>query len=80
MKWKTKDKIVQNVNIENDPSKIFKSIKRIQGNDEQKAKYLKDENNKIIQEPKNKEKLFREHWQNIFRNDQKDEIFDLGNV
>ena len=76
----TWDAIGQNINLENFPSILFKSIKRFQGNDKPKTKYLKDESNEIIQEPKKKEKLFREHWQNIFRNDQKHEIFDSGNV
>ena len=76
----TWDTIVQNINLEDDPSKFFKSIKRFQGNDKQKAKYLKDEKNEIIQDPKKKEKLFREHWQNIFRNDLEDDIFDSANI
>ena len=37
----TCDSIVLNINLENDPSKIFKSIERFQGNDKQKSKISK---------------------------------------
>ena len=59
------------MDLETDPGKIFKSVKGLLGNNKQKAPYLQDRKNKIL-EPKDKETLFREHWKNIFRSDQED--------
>ena len=75
----TWDEIVRKMDLETDPGKFFKSIKRLQGNNKQKAPYLQDGDRKVF-EPKDKETLFREHWKNIFRNDQEDGEFDQTNL
>ena len=76
----TWDEIVQNIDTERDPSKFFKSIKRFQGNNKQKAPYLQKDNGDKFKKPEEKEVLFRDHWKNIFRNDQDDAEFDQTNI
>ena len=76
----TWDEIVQNIDTERDPGKFFKSIKRFQGNNKQKAPYLQKDNGDKFKKPEEKEILFRDHWKNIFRNDQEDWELNQNNI
>ena len=67
------------MDLETDPGKFFKSVKRLQGTKKQKTPYLHNGRDKVF-EPKDKEILFREHRENIFRNAQEDGEFDQINL
>ena len=77
----TWNQIVQNIDIENDDQKFFKSIKRFQNNNnKQSIPYIRDHHNNKVHDTPDKEALFRSHWSEIFRNDKDDEDFDQGNI
>ena len=62
----TWDRLIENLDIQEDPQKFWKTTRRLQGNDKQKAPYIRDHNNKKLHTPQDKEQLFRNHWQKIF--------------
>ena len=75
--WNT---LIQKINTEQDPKKFWTSIKKMQGNSKQKVPYLRDHSNNKIHSDEGKEQLLRQHWQNIFRNDNEDHLFDANNI
>ena len=58
--------IINKLEIEDDPKIFWKTIRKLQGNNKSNAPYIRDHHNNKIDEPKEKEALFRNHWQNIF--------------
>lgn len=58
--------LVTNIDLDNEPSTFWKSVKRMQGNDQQTTPYLKDQQQNKYHTNAEKEPLFRNHWQTIF--------------
>ena len=63
-----------------DPKKFWSSIKRFTGNTKQKTPYLRDQSGNKLHTDIEKELEFKNHWENIFRNDQEDESFDTEHI
>lgn len=61
--WNT---LIEELDITDETKQFWKTIKRFQGNDKQKTKYIKDHNNKKLEDPQAKEEHFRNHWKKIF--------------
>jgi len=70
--------LIDKLNTEDDPTKFWKSIKRMQGNNKQTLPYLKDHNGNRLDTPDEKEGLFRQHWTKIF-SDQDNDDNDFNN-
>ena len=70
--------LIHQLDIENHPQKFWKTIRRLKGNDKQKIPYLQDSQNQKIHSDRDKERLFRNHWQKIFSNID-DEYNDFDN-
>ena len=68
----TWNNLTNRLDIEEDPTKFWKTIKRLQGNDKQKIPYLRGSQNNKIYSANDKEQLFRDHWTKIFSNDDDD--------
>jgi len=67
--------LINNLNDEQDATKFWKTVKRMQGNNKQTLPYLKDHHDNKLHTPEDKERLFRQHWAKIFTIDE-DEILD----
>ena len=63
-----------------DPKKFWSSIKRFSGNTKQKTPYLRDQSGNKLHTHKERELLFKKHWENIFKNDQENDSFDTENI
>lgn len=75
------DQIIQKLDIERDPSKFWKSINRMQGNNKQQIPYLKDTQQNRYYSAEEKEPLFRNHWQHLFSNNDNDNNnFDYDHI
>ena len=61
--------LISQLDIETDPQKFWKTLKRLQGTNKQTAPYLKDRDGQKIYTNEDKERLFREHWDSIFTDD-----------
>ena len=69
--------LIDRLDIQEDPTAFWQSIKKLQGTNKTLTPYIKDHNNKKIDNPKDKEILFRNHWQKIFTDeDGPDDNFD----
>ena len=66
--------LISRLDIEEDPTKFWKTIKRLKGNDKQKIPYLRDSQNNKTYLATDKERLFRNHWTKIFSNDDSDNM------
>ena len=62
----TWDQIIENLNKTTDPTKFWKTIKRLQGNDQQRPPYIKDNDGNKLYTDNDREPLFRSHWSGIF--------------
>ena len=61
------DRQIQKLNETNDSKQFWTAIKKLQGNSNKtNLKYIHDHQNNIIQEPRQIESIFRNHWQKIF--------------
>ena len=61
-------KLIDKIKIDqNNPQKFWSQIKKLQGNNEPKTSYIKDNNNQKIFDDNNQEEAFRMHWQNTFK-------------
>jgi hypothetical protein len=64
-----------------DPKTFWSSVRRMQGSNKQIIPYLRDNNGKQLDTPEEKEPLFRQHWQNIFtNNDEEENNFDYTHI
>ena len=71
------NELISKLDTETDPTKFWKTIKRLQGNNKQKIPYLRDSHNNKLHTPQEKEVLFRKHWTKIFTaDDDEDNNFD----
>ena len=59
---------IHRLDIDDDPKKFWKTIRRLKRNDKQKKTYLGDSQNQKLHSDWNKEILFRNHRQKIFSN------------
>ena len=57
----TWEQLIANLDIETDPNKFWKTIKRLQGNNKQSAPYLKDKHGQKIHTDEGKETVLRDH-------------------
>ena len=60
----TWNNLINRLDIEEDPTKFWKTIKK-KGNDKQKIPYLRDSQNNKTYLAGDKEQLFRDHWTKI---------------
>ena len=61
-------KNIQELNeIYREPSKFWRDVNRLMGNNNPRAPYILDNQRNKISDPKGKEKKFREIWTDIFR-------------
>ena len=75
------DKAITEMDLERDPQKFFRSVKKMSGNSKTATQlHLRDANNQILAEPADQEEVFRKYWSRIFRNDQEDHLFDQNNI
>lgn len=74
------DKLIDKVGQQN-PEEFWQSIGRIYGKREYKGvQHLRDHNNNMIVEDRDKEELFRGHWEKVFRiSEEENEDFDREN-
>ena len=69
--------LIQNLDLEDDPTRFWKTVRKLKGTDKQKTPYLRDHQNQKIHSPEGKETIFRTHWKNIFTDeDDGDNNFD----
>ena len=62
------NKLLENIEInKNDPKKFWKRIRQLLGGRENMSLYLKDNRGNKIYKNEEKEKLFRQHWEQIFQ-------------
>ena len=73
----TWNEIVQNIDITDDPTNFWKSIKRFRGNKKQQAPYLRDEHNNKLKLPQEKEALFTRYTTKLYTENTPDEDEDL---
>jgi hypothetical protein len=73
----TWNNIIDRLDLEDDPKKFWKTVKRLKGNDKQRIPYLRDHDNAKLHSATDKEILFRNHWSKIFSDDDdQDNDFD----
>ena len=73
--------IIRDLDTEDDPTKFWKTVRRLQGTNKQETPYLKDHNNTKLHTPEEKERLFRNHWTKIFSDEDPDENnFDYEHI
>ena len=81
LKDDTWSELINNIKIdEKNPTKFWKSVQRMMGNQKQKVPYIRNAHNEKMHTPEEKEEVFRTHWRQIFRNDQNDHEFDQDNI
>ena len=80
LQHQTWGEIIEKIQESNDPRDFFTSVKRFAGFSKRKRLQIKDNNGNIIHNPEQKIKHFQDHWQQVFRNDQEDHLFDAGNI
>lgn len=62
----TWERLIDNIDMEEDPQKFWNSINRMIGQHHKPPPYIKDTNGTKYHSPTEKEPLFRQHWSNIF--------------
>jgi hypothetical protein len=73
--------LVDGLDLEDDSTKFWKTIRRLQGNDKQKIPYLRDHDNNKVYDEKDKEELFRRRWTKIFSaDDDPDNDFNYDHI
>ena len=65
----TWERLINDLDLEDDPTKFWKTLKRLQGNNKQKAPYMTDDDGLKYHSPIEKEQIFRRHFSNIFTDD-----------
>ena len=69
--------LIERLDLDEDPTRFWKTVRRLKGTDKQKTPYLKDHHNNKVHTPEGKEILFRNHWTKIFTDeDAEDNSFD----
>ena len=75
------DQLITNLDLDENPTSFWKTIRRLNGNRKQKTPYLRDRHNNKLHTPHDKERLFRDHWTKIFsNNDPEDNDFDYDHI
>ena len=75
------NQIINNLDLERDPQKFFRTIKKMQGNSKTSTQnHIRDAHNNILHDTADQEEVFRKFWSRIFRNDQEDHLFDSDNI
>ena len=77
-RMETWNEIVHNIDMTDDPTKFWKSIKRFQGNQKQHMPYLRDEHNNKLRLPSEKAALFTRHYTKLYTENSMEEDEDLG--
>lgn len=78
---RTWNDIIDRLDLEEDPTKFWKTVRRLQGNDKQKIPYLRDHDNNKVYDVRDKELLFRRRWTKIFScDDDPDNDFDYDHI
>ena len=60
--------IITKLDIEEDSTKFWKTIRRLKGNNKQAMPFIRDYQNIKLYTAHDKERLFRRHWTKIFSN------------
>ena len=77
----TWDQLITNLDIDENPTSFWKTIRRLNGNFKQKIPYIRDSHNNKLFTPQDKERLFRTHWTKIFSSDDpEDNDFDYDHI
>ena len=70
--------IIHKLAEDNNPKTFWHSMKKLQGNHTKThANYIRDHHNNKLFKPRHKERIFRDHWQKTFTQEQ-DEVFDAN--
>ena len=80
----TWDEIIRKIELNDDPSSFWKSVKRFQGNKKQEMSYLRDNSGNKVQTNHEKQQLFTEYMRPIYTEntpERDDELnFDMNNI